>query len=73
MSAYRFDRYELFPESRRLLLDGRDVAVGLRVFDVIAYLVENRRRAVGRDELIAAVWGRSDAGTPVETGPAAKP
>jgi DNA-binding winged helix-turn-helix (wHTH) protein/tetratricopeptide (TPR) repeat protein len=62
MPSYRFDRYELDPGSRRLRLDGRDLAVGLRVFDVIAYLIENRHRAIGRDELIAAVWGRTDAG-----------
>jgi DNA-binding winged helix-turn-helix (wHTH) protein/tetratricopeptide (TPR) repeat protein len=62
MPAYRFDRHELVPGSRRLIHDGHDLAVGLRVFDVIVYLVENRERAVGRDELIAAVWGRVDAG-----------
>jgi DNA-binding winged helix-turn-helix (wHTH) protein/tetratricopeptide (TPR) repeat protein len=62
MPSYRFDRYELDSESRRLLLDGRDLVVGLRVFDVIAYLVNNRHRAIGRDELIAAVWGRTEAG-----------
>jgi DNA-binding winged helix-turn-helix (wHTH) protein/tetratricopeptide (TPR) repeat protein len=62
MPSYRFDRYELVPESRRLIHDGRDLVVGLRVFDVITYLVENRHRVIGRDELIAAVWGRTDAG-----------
>ncbi len=31
-----------------------------RVFDCIAYLIEHRDRAVGRDELISAVWGRVD-------------
>ncbi len=30
------------------------------VFDCIAYLIEHRNRAVGRDELIAAVWGKTD-------------
>lgn len=29
------------------------------VFDCMAYLVEHRDRAVGRDELVAAVWGRT--------------
>ena len=62
MPSYRFDRYELLPEARRLIHDGHDLAVGLRVFDVITYLVENRERAIGRDELISAVWGRVDAG-----------
>jgi len=62
MASYRFDRYELHSEARRLVRDGQDLAVGLRVFDLIAYLVAHRDRAVGRDELIAAVWGRVDAG-----------
>lgn len=30
------------------------------VFDCLAYLIEHRFRAVGRDELVAAVWGRVD-------------
>lgn len=29
------------------------------VFDCIAYLIQHRDRAVGRDELVAAVWGRT--------------
>nr|WP_305118987.1 winged helix-turn-helix domain-containing protein [Tahibacter harae] len=32
--------------------------VNRHVFDCIAYLIEHRDRAVGRDELVAAVWGR---------------
>lgn len=62
MASYRFDRYELHGESRRLIREGQDLAVGLRVFDLIAYLIAHRERAVGRDELIAGVWGRVDAG-----------
>ena len=30
------------------------------VFDCMAYLIEHRARAVGRDELVSAVWGRVD-------------
>lgn len=30
-----------------------------RVFDCLAYLIEHRTRAVGRDELIQRVWHRS--------------
>lgn len=61
MSLYSFDGYQLDPRSRRLTRDGNDVGVEPRVFDVIVYLVEQRRRAVGRDELIAAAWGRIDS------------
>lgn len=62
MTSYRFNDFELIPDTRRLLRSGADVAVGIRVFEVIAYLVQNRQRAVGRDELLSAVWGRIDGG-----------
>ncbi|MET0230773.1 MAG: winged helix-turn-helix domain-containing protein [Rhodanobacteraceae bacterium] len=62
MSSYRFHDFELIPETRRLTLRGADVAVGVRVLEVVIYLVEHRARAVGRDELLSAVWGRADGG-----------
>lgn len=62
MPSFRFDHHELVPESRRLVRDGADVVVGLRVFDLIVYLIEHRDRVVGRDELISAIWGRTEAG-----------
>lgn len=62
MLSYRFKDFELRPDTRRLLQDGADVAVGIRVFETIVYLVQNRHRAVGRDELLSAVWGRVDGG-----------
>jgi DNA-binding winged helix-turn-helix (wHTH) protein len=62
MSSFRFNEYELIPETRRLMLAGDDVAIGARVFETVVYLVQNRDRAVGRDELLSAVWGRVDAG-----------
>jgi len=61
MSLYSFDGYQLDPRSRRLTRGGNEVGVEPRVFDVIVYLVEQRRRAVCRDELIAAAWGRIDS------------
>ena len=62
MPSYRFNDYELIPDTRRLLHAGVDVAIGVRVFEFVAYLVQNRQRAVGRDELLSAVWGRVDGG-----------
>jgi len=62
MLSYRFKDFELRPETRRLLQNGADVAIGIRVFETIVYLVQNRHRAVGRDELLSAVWGRVDGG-----------
>jgi DNA-binding winged helix-turn-helix (wHTH) protein len=61
-TSYRFGEFRLVPATRELWRDGVPVAVPPRAYDCIVYLVEHRERAVGRDELIAAVWGRTDAG-----------
>lgn len=45
--------------ARELCRAGKRVALSPPVFDCIAYLIEHRGRAVGRDELVAAVWGRA--------------
>jgi len=45
--------------SRELLRAGVRVNLAPIVFDCIAYLIQHRERAVGRDELVAAVWGRA--------------
>src|SRR6185312_17139164 len=36
------------------------IAVSPRAFDCLAYLIEHRDRAVGKDELVAAIWERVD-------------
>ena len=46
--------------TRELSDDGRLSTLSPRVFDCLAYLLEHRDRAVGRVELMAAVWGRAD-------------
>jgi len=60
--SYRFGDFRLDPATRELHRGGAPVAVPPRAFDCIVYLVEHRERAVGRDELIAAVWGRTEIG-----------
>lgn len=45
--------------ARELRRAGTRIDLPPSVFDCIAYLVEHRQRAVGRDELVAAVWGKS--------------
>jgi DNA-binding winged helix-turn-helix (wHTH) protein/tetratricopeptide (TPR) repeat protein len=58
---YLFGEFELNPASRELLRNGKPVALRPRSLECLIYLIEHRDRAVGRDELIAAVWGRVDA------------
>ncbi|MBO9662770.1 winged helix-turn-helix domain-containing protein [Dokdonella sp.] len=57
---YRFGDYELHPHSRELRRDGAPVSLPLKSFDCLVYLIQRNHRAVGRDELISAVWGRTD-------------
>ena len=59
---YGFGHFRLDPATRELHHDDTPVAVPPRAFDVLVYLIEHRERAVGRDELIAAVWGRTEIG-----------
>ncbi|NQU72104.1 MAG: winged helix-turn-helix domain-containing protein, partial [Rhodospirillales bacterium] len=53
---YRFDAFSLDTESLELCQDGVAIPVEPQVFSVLAYLIENRDRVVGKDELIDAVW-----------------
>ncbi|NUS60888.1 MAG: hypothetical protein HOQ01_08070 [Lysobacter sp.] len=55
---YQFGEFELDAASRELTRGGERVALPPKSFECIAYLIAHRERAVGRDELIAAVWGR---------------
>jgi DNA-binding winged helix-turn-helix (wHTH) protein/tetratricopeptide (TPR) repeat protein len=58
--TYRFGTFRLHPARRELHDAGRPVALSTSALDVLAYLIANADRAVGRDELMAAVWGRAD-------------
>lgn len=57
-AEYVFGPFRLKVAERELWQDGSLLAVNRYVFDAIAYLIGHRDRAVGRDELVAAVWGR---------------
>jgi DNA-binding winged helix-turn-helix (wHTH) protein/tetratricopeptide (TPR) repeat protein len=58
--VYRFGECRIDLSARELDCAGELLSLSPKVFDCLAYLVEHRDRAVGRDELIAAVWGRVD-------------
>jgi DNA-binding winged helix-turn-helix (wHTH) protein len=53
---YRFGRFELQPDERRLLATGAPVAVGPRAFDLLVVLVERGGHLVTKDELLERVW-----------------
>lgn len=58
MSIYRFGAYRLDATGRELWRHDERLAASPRAFECLVYLLEHRDRAVGRDELVAAVWGR---------------
>jgi predicted ATPase/DNA-binding winged helix-turn-helix (wHTH) protein len=55
---YRFSRFELQPDERRLLDAGVPVALGPRAFDLLAALVERAGQLLTKDELLQRVWPR---------------
>ncbi|RZJ17177.1 MAG: transcriptional regulator, partial [Brevundimonas sp.] len=55
-AAYRFDRFLLDPEDRRLLHDGAPVDLSARYFDALVLLVQERGRLVSKDRFLDEVW-----------------
>ena len=58
---YRFGDYLLDAAARELWRGEERIAIPPKSLECLAYLLQHHGRAVGRDELIAAVWGRVDA------------
>jgi DNA-binding winged helix-turn-helix (wHTH) protein/pimeloyl-ACP methyl ester carboxylesterase len=54
---YFFEDYQLDSGARELTRHGRTVPLEPQAFDLLAYLIEQRDRVVGHDELLQAVWG----------------
>ena len=59
-ARYRFGNHTLDLARRELRREGRPVALQARVFECLGYLLQHRDRAIGRDELVEAVFARSD-------------
>ncbi len=53
---YRFDGYCLDTDQLELRHNNQAIAVEPQVFQVLRYLLENRSRAVSKDELLEHVW-----------------
>ena len=55
---YRFARFELQPDERRLLASGQAVHLGPHALDLLIALIVRAGNLVTKDELLAQVWGR---------------
>lgn len=54
--VYRFNRFELDPEDRRLTKDGATVEVSGRYLDALALMVSEAGRLVTKDRFLDEVW-----------------
>ena len=52
-----FGDYRLDIARRELRRDGDLITLEPKVFDLLAFLVQNRDRVVSKDDLLQAVWG----------------
>lgn len=55
--VYRFGSFELHPEQRLLIQNGKPLRLAARSFDVLIVLIENRDRVVSKEALMEKVWG----------------
>jgi DNA-binding winged helix-turn-helix (wHTH) protein/tetratricopeptide (TPR) repeat protein len=60
VDVYRFGQFRLIPAAHELWNGEQRVALPQRVLSCLCYLIEQRERAVERDELIRAVWRRDN-------------
>src|SRR6185312_9890649 len=56
--VYLFGEFRFIPSARELWRGDRRVDLPRRTFECLEHLIANRDRAVGRDELVAAIFGR---------------
>jgi DNA-binding winged helix-turn-helix (wHTH) protein len=54
--TFRFGRFSLDSRTRQLLRDGREVTLSPKAFKLLLLLVENRSRAMSREELHQQLW-----------------
>ncbi len=52
----RFGRFELDQSTRELRLDGTEIPLQPRVFDLLALLYRNRERVMSKEELMDELW-----------------
>src|SRR5262245_46146145 len=55
-SVIRFGNVQVWPQQRKVCIDGQVAALGGRAFDLLLALIERRDRVVSRNELQDLVW-----------------
>lgn len=56
-AGYRWNDFIIIPAARQILRMGEPVEHEAKVFDLIVLLLEHHERALGKQEIITALWG----------------
>ena len=56
LAGIAFGRFQVLPDRREVLADGRPVKLGGRAFDVLMALIEAHGAVVSKEVLMARVW-----------------
>src|SRR6202047_4251364 len=56
LAGIAFGRFQVLPDRREVLADGRPITLGGRAFDVLMALINARGALVSKDALMARVW-----------------
>lgn len=56
LAGIAFGRFQVLPDRREVLADGRPIKLGGRAFDLLMALIEARGAVVSKDALMARVW-----------------
>lgn len=60
---YDFGRFEIRPDEGRLLVEGKDISIPAREFQLLAFLAANRDTIYSASDIYRAVWGEDPIGT----------
>jgi len=63
VEVLRAGAIELEPETRKVRVDGVDVELNVREFDVLHFLVRRPERVITRAQILAGVWEKDYEGT----------
>lgn len=52
-----FKNIKLLPSSREVFIDGEDVYLTQKEYDLFYYLLSNKNQVLSREQIIESVWG----------------
>ena len=60
ISSIVIDGLMVDESARRVTIDGKDISLSLKEYELLLYLLKNRGIALRREDILAKVWGYDD-------------